>query len=157
MTVELARAMGIGESELMHIRRGALLHDMGKLGVPDHILLKPDKLTDEEWEIMRKHPTHAYEMLVKIAYLKPALDIPHAHHEKWDGTGYPRRLQGEQIPFAARIFAIVDVWDALHSDRPYRTGWPKEKVREYIQEQSGRHFDPQLVKVFLRMIDEQGD
>ncbi len=152
MTVELARRIGIGESELVHIRRGALLHDMGKLGVPDHILLKPDKLTDEEWHIMHAHPVHAYEMLLPINYLKPALDIPHAHHEKWDGTGYPLGLKGENIPLAARIFAIVDVWDAITSDRPYRAAWSKEKALEFIKNESGKHFDPQVVEGFLGMI-----
>ncbi len=152
MTERLARAMGISEVELVHIRRGALLHDMGKMGVPDHILLKPDKLTDDEWVIMRQHPQYAYEMLSPIAYLRPALDIPYCHHEKWDGTGYPRGLKGEQIPLAARIFAVVDVWDALRSDRPYRPGWSEEKVREYILEQSGMHFDPEIAERFLRML-----
>jgi PAS domain S-box-containing protein/putative nucleotidyltransferase with HDIG domain len=152
MTMDLARTMAIGESELMQVRRGALLHDIGKLGIPDHILLKPGKLTDEEWEMMRKHPTLAYEMLAKIAYLKPALDIPHCHHEKWDGTGYPRGLKGEHIPLVARIFAIVDVWDAVTSDRPYRPAWTKAKALEYIKEESGRHFDPHVVDAFLRMI-----
>jgi PAS domain S-box-containing protein len=156
MTVELARVMGVSETELTHVRRGALLHDMGKLGIPDHILLKPGELTDEEWMMMRKHPIYAHEMLSKIAYLKPALDIPYCHHEKWDGSGYPQGLKGEEIPAAARMFAVVDVWDALHSDRPYRTGWPKEKITEYIQQQSGAHFDPRVVKAFLKMLDEQG-
>jgi putative nucleotidyltransferase with HDIG domain len=152
MTERLARAMGIGDSELLHIRRGALLHDIGKMGVPDHILLKPDKLTEDEWDVMRQHPQHAYNILVATDFLKPALDIPYCHHEKWDGTGYPRRLQGEQIPLAARIFAVVDVWDALRSDRPYRPSWSEDKVHQYILEQSGKHFDPQVVEVFLRMI-----
>jgi len=152
MTLEMARAMGMGEAELIHVRRGALLHDIGKLGVPDHILLKPGKLTDEEWVIMRKHPTYAYEMLAKITYLKPALDIPYTHHEKWDGSGYPRGLKGGQIALAARIFAIVDVWDALTSDRPYRAAWSKEKALEFIKSESGKHFDPQVVEGFARLI-----
>ncbi|MBI5828335.1 MAG: HD domain-containing protein [Chloroflexi bacterium] len=151
MTLQLARAVGLKESELLHIRRGALLHDMGKMGVPDHILLKPGPLTDEEWIIMRQHPQSAYDMLAPIAYLRPALDIPYCHHEKWDGAGYPRGLKGEQIPFAARIFAVVDVWDALRSDRPYREAWPEEKVREYIREQAGKHFDPRVVEVFQEL------
>ncbi len=155
MTVKLARTMEINESELMNIRHGALLHDMGKLGVPDHILLKPGKLTDEEWEIMRKHPSYAYDLLFPIKHLGPALDIPYCHHEKWDGSGYPRGLKNSQIPFAARIFAIVDVWDALTSDRPYRAAWSKEKAIEYIQEQSGKHFDPKVVEAFLIMIANQ--
>jgi HD-GYP domain-containing protein (c-di-GMP phosphodiesterase class II) len=144
--------MGISEQEQVHIRRGALLHDIGKLGIPDHILLKDGKLTEEEWAKMRRHPTFALEMLMPISYLRPALDIPYCHHEKWDGTGYPRGLKGEQIPLAARIFAVVDVWDALTSDRPYRSAWSKEKTLEYIREQSGRHFDPRVVEVFLETI-----
>ncbi len=151
MTLKLARAAGMAEAELVHVRRGALLHDIGKMGVPDNILLKPDKLTDEEWVAMRKHPTFAFELLSPIAYLRPALDIPYCHHEKWDGSGYPRGLKGEQIPLAARLFAIVDVWDALRSDRPYRKGWPKEKVIEHIKAGSGTHFDPKAVEVFLNM------
>jgi putative two-component system response regulator len=126
LTVQLATAFGVGSEELIYIRYGALLHDMGKIGIPDSILHKPAKLTDEEWVIMRKHPQLAYEMLGAIEYLRPSLDIPHCHHEKWDGTGYPRGLKGEDIPIAARLFAIVDVWDALTSDRPYRPAWTEE-------------------------------
>ena len=133
----------------MQIRRGALLHDIGKLGVPDNILLKPDKLTDEEWVIMRKHPTFAFEMLSPIHYLNQAINIPYCHHEKWDGTGYPRGLSGERIPLEARIFAVVDVWDALTSDRPYRKAWSREKTIEHIRSLSGTHFDPQVVDKFL--------
>ncbi|MBI5714145.1 MAG: GAF domain-containing protein, partial [Chloroflexi bacterium] len=155
MTMRLARAMGLGDEELMHIHRGALLHDMGKMGVPDGILLKPDKLTDEEWVRMKQHPQFAHDMLAPIPFLKSALDIPYCHHEKWDGTGYPRGLKGEQIPLAARIFAIVDVWDALRSDRPYRQGWSETKVREHIRANSGTHFDPQVVEAFMRMLDEK--
>jgi PAS domain S-box-containing protein len=154
MTLKLARAAGITEKELAHVRHGALLHDIGKMGVPDHILLKPDKLTDEEWVAMRKHPTFAFELLSPIAYLRPALDIPYCHHEKWDGSGYPRGLKGEQIPLAARLFAIIDVWDALRSDRPYRQGWSKEKVIEHIKSLSGTHFDPKAVELFLNMMNE---
>ncbi|MFZ5902794.1 MAG: GAF domain-containing protein [Chloroflexota bacterium] len=150
-TLRLAEVMGIGQQERVHVRRGALLHDIGKLGVPDAILLKPGALTEEEWVIMRRHPEYAYEMIQPIEYLRPALDIPYCHHEKWDGTGYPRGLAGERIPLAARIFAVVDVWDALRSDRPYRPAWPVEKVRAYIQEQAGKHFDPNVVGVFLKM------
>ncbi|MBI1876793.1 MAG: response regulator [Chloroflexi bacterium] len=153
ITLRLARALGISEVELGHIRHGALLHDIGKIAVSDSILLKPGPLTAEEWAIMRRHPTYAYELLSSIAYLHPALDIPYCHHEKWDGTGYPNGLKGEQIPLAARIFSVVDVWDALRFDRPYRPGWPQEKVKEYIQEQAGKHFDPQVVPVFLKMIN----
>lgn len=155
MTLRLAREVGIREEEMVHIRRGALLHDMGKMGVPDRILLKPGPLTDEEWAIMRKHPQYAYDMLSPIAYLRPALDIPYAHHEKWDGTGYPRGLKGEQIPLAARLFALADVWDAVRSDRPYRKAWPKEKALEYIKEQAGKHFDPEQVPVFLHIVEEE--
>lgn len=155
MTVRLAQALGLNELETMNARRGALLHDMGKLGIPDSILLKPDKLTEDEWVVMKQHPTYAYEMLAPIAYLRPALDIPYCHHEKWDGTGYPRGLKGEQIPLAARVFAVADVWDALRSDRPYRKGWPDEKVHAYIHEQIGRHFDPQVVDAFERVIANQ--
>ncbi|MBK9711883.1 MAG: response regulator [Kouleothrix sp.] len=151
LTVALARSMGFSESELVHIRRGALLHDIGKMGVPDSILLKPGPLTAEEWVIMRQHPVYAYEMLVPITYLRLALDIPYCHHEKWDGSGYPRGLQGEQIPLSARIFSVVDVWDALRFDRPYRKGWPEDRVREHIREQSGTHFDPQVVAAFLKL------
>ena len=146
--------MNIPDSQLTHIRRGALLHDIGKMGVSDNILLKPARLTEEEWEEMRKHPEFAYEMLSSIRYLQPALDIPYCHHEKWDGTGYPRGLQGEQIPVAARIFAVVDVWDAITSDRPYRKGWSNEAALEYIQEQSGKYFDPQVANFFLKLISD---
>jgi HD-GYP domain-containing protein (c-di-GMP phosphodiesterase class II) len=125
------------------------------MGVPDSILLKPGKLTDEEWEIMHKHPGYAYELLSPIRYLHPALDIPYCHHEKWDGTGYPRGLKGYQIPLAARIFAVVDVWDALRSDRPYRAGWPSDKAREHIRSLSGTHFDPQAVEAFLNIIGSE--
>jgi len=149
MTLRLARAMGLSEEALVHVRRGALLHDIGKMGIPDGILLKPGPLNTEEWVIMRQHPDYACSMLTPIEYLRPALDIPCSHHEKWDGTGYPQGLKGEEIPLAARIFASVDVWDALSSDRPYRKGWEEAKVLEYIRAQSGRHFDPQVVEVFL--------
>ncbi len=152
LTVHLAQAMGISESEQVHVRRGALLHDIGKLGVPDSILLKPGKLTDEEWIVMKKHPELAYALLSPIPYLRPALDIPYSHHEKWDGTGYPQGLKGERIPLVARIFSVVDVWDALRSDRPYRLAWPEEQTIEYLLDQSARHFDPQVVECFLRNV-----
>ncbi|HLO18649.1 MAG TPA: HD domain-containing phosphohydrolase [Anaerolineales bacterium] len=154
LSLKLARSMMVKESQLRHIRHGALLHDIGKMGVPDNILLKADELTDEEWEKMRKHPVFAYEMLSSIRYLQPALDIPYCHHEKWDGTGYPRGLKGEEIPIAARIFAVADVWDAITSDRPYRKGWAKEDALGYIKEQSGKYFDPQVVEEFLKLISE---
>ncbi|MBI3762231.1 MAG: PAS domain S-box protein [Chloroflexi bacterium] len=152
MTLKLARAMGIGEAELVHIRRGALLHDIGKMGIPDRILFKNGPLTDGEWAVMRDHPVFAYQMLLPIAYLRPALDIPYCHHEKWDGTGYPRGLKGDTIPLAARIFAVADVWDALRSDRPYREAWPEEKVREYLRQQAGKHFDPNVAQAFLKIV-----
>lgn len=153
LTVKLGEAHGLDKEELIHIRRGALLHDMGKIGIPDAILHKPDKLTAEEWEIMRKHPQLAYDMLYPIEYLRPALDIPYCHHEKWDGSGYPRRLKQDEIPLAARLFAVVDVWDALTSNRPYRPAWNKEDALEYIREQSGKHFDPQVVELFFKVIN----
>ncbi len=151
VTLRLARALDLSPEELVHVRRGALLHDIGKMGIPDNILLKPGPLTDEEWVIMRCHPIYAYELLSPIAYLRPALDIPYCHHEKWDGSGYPRGLKAEQIPLCARIFAVIDVWDALRSDRPYRASWPEEKVREHIGQGSGTHFDPQVVQAFQEM------
>lgn len=152
MTLQLARAMDIREDQLISIRRGGLLHDIGKMGVPDNILLKPGPLTEEEWAIMRQHPQFAFNLLSPISYLQDALDIPYCHHEKWDGTGYPRGLSGSQIPLKARLFAVVDVWDALTSDRPYRKRWTKDEALKYIQEQSGKHFDPQVVEVFLRVM-----
>ena len=157
LTVQLAHSMGLPEQDLAHIRRGALLHDIGKIGIPDEILLKPGKLDDQEMEKMKLHPVYAYEWLSPIRYLAPALDIPYGHHERWDGTGYPRGLKGESIPLAARIFAVIDVWDALRSDRPYRAAWSSEKTLEHIQEGSGSHFDPVVVAAFMRMIDEESE
>ena len=155
MTLKLARKMGLSAERLVSIRRGALLHDIGKMGVPDTILKKPDELTEAEQQIMRQHPQLAYDMLEPIAYLREALNIPYCHHEKWDGTGYPRGLSGTQIPLEARLFAVVDVWDAITSDRPYRQGWPKKKALKYIREESGKHFDPQMVEIFLQEIGDQ--
>ncbi|MEW5941366.1 MAG: HD domain-containing phosphohydrolase, partial [Chloroflexota bacterium] len=155
LTLRLARAAGLPETDIVHIQRGALLHDIGKMGVPDSILLKPGKLTDEEWEVMRKHPQFAYDMLFPIAYLRDAMDIPWCHHEKWDGSGYPRGLKGEQIPLAARLFAVVDVYDALTSDRPYRKAWTKPQALEYVREQSGKHFDPSIVAAFESLIEKE--
>ncbi len=152
LTVKLARQIGTPDPEIIHMRRGALLHDIGKMGIPDSILLKPGKLTSKDWEIMRQHPVYAYEMLAPIHYLRPALDIPRYHHEKWDGSGYPHGLTGYRIPLAARIFAVIDVWDALTNDRPYRGKWTDEKTEEYIQEQRGKHFDPEIVDAFLQHI-----
>jgi len=154
LTEQLAKGFGIQGEDLIHIRHGALLHDMGKLGVPDSVLHKPDKLTDDEWIIMRKHPQMAYDMLYPVEYLRPALDIPYCHHEKWDGSGYPRRLKGDEIPLAARIFAIVDVWDALTSDRPYRSAWSRERALDHIRQESGIHFDPKVVDMFFKVIEE---
>lgn len=151
LTVQLAREMGVSEEDIVHVRRGALLHDIGKMGIPDSILLKPGPLTDQEWAVMRRHPQYAQEWLSTIEFLQPALDIPYCHHEKWDGTGYPRKLAGEQIPLWARMFAVVDVWDALRSDRPYRPSMPDSSTRRYIISQSGSHFDPEVVVAFLSM------
>ncbi len=157
MSVQLARRLGIEGDRLLHIRRGALLHDIGKMGIPDSILLKPGKLDEAEWEAMRQHPTLAHRLLSGISFLREALEIPYCHHEKWDGTGYPRRLAGETIPLSARIFAIVDVYDALCSNRPYRTAWSEEKALSYIAEQAGRHFDPVVVEAFLAHVGDDGD
>ena len=155
MTVRLARALGMTEEEIVHVRRGALLHDIGKIGIPDEILRKPGPLTPEEWETMRRHPRLAFEMLQPIAYLRPALDIPYAHHEHWDGTGYPRGLKGEQIPLAARIFALADVWDALHAaDRPYRASLSREDACARIRALAGTQLDPAVVEAFLRLDEE---
>jgi PAS domain S-box-containing protein/putative nucleotidyltransferase with HDIG domain len=148
-TLRLARALGLNEADLVHIRRGALLHDIGKMGIPDAILSKPGPLSEKEQAMMREHPKMAYEMLLPITFLRPALDIPYCHHEKWAGDGYPRGLKGEEIPMAARIFAVVDVWDALRSDRPYRKRWSESRVRKHLQSQAGRYFDPRIVEAFL--------
>ena len=155
--VDFARLAGVGEEDLEFVRMGSLLHDVGKLGVPDSILLKPDKLTDEEWAVMHMHPIYAYQWLAPITFLKNAVDIPYCHHEKWDGSGYPRGLAGEEIPLLARLFAIVDVWDALSSDRPYRPALPMTEILEYIRSQSGIHFDPALVPVFLDMFRDESN
>ena len=151
MTVRVAGLMGLGEPALVHVRRGALLHDIGKMGIPDAILLKPGPLTEEEWRVMRRHPDLACEMLRPIEFLRPALEIPLCHHEKWDGTGYPRGLKGEEIPLAARIFAAVDISDALLNDRPYRKAWAPARVREHIAGLAGNHLDPRVVEVFLAL------
>jgi PAS domain S-box-containing protein/putative nucleotidyltransferase with HDIG domain len=155
LTLDLARLMGISDANMLHIRRGALLHDIGKMGVPDSILLKPGPLTPDEWEIMRRHPVYAYDMLSSITYLRQSMDIPRYHHEKWDGTGYPYGLKGEQIPLSARIFSVVDVWDALSTDRPYRAAWDKARAAEYIHQQSGHQFDPVVVKRFEEMLGQE--
>jgi len=153
ITQQLALAYGVNGTELIHIRRGSLLHDIGKMGIPDSILLKAGELNPEEWEVMRKHPQMAYDMLSPITFLRPAMDIPYCHHEKWDGSGYPRGLKGEQIPLAARLFAVVDVWDALRSDRPYSKSWEAEKVVDHIRSQSGKQFDPRVVELFFKIMD----
>lgn len=157
MSLELGRSMGLSEEQLIHLGRGALLHDIGKLGIPDEILLKPGPLTQQEREIMQQHPVFAYLMLSPIEFLHPALDIPLSHHEKWDGTGYPYGLKGQDIPLTARIFSIVDVWDALNSSRPYRPDpWPRTRILKYVKTESGKHFDPKVVQAFLEMINENG-
>jgi putative nucleotidyltransferase with HDIG domain len=153
LTERLARMLGMIGDDLIHITRGALLHDIGKMAIPDSILLKPGELTEEERALIKRHPVYAYEMLSPIEFLRPALDIPYCHHEKWDGSGYPRGLKGEEIPFAARIFPVVDVYDALVSNRPYRKGLPIEEVKDIIKNDSGTHFDPRVVDVFLAMGD----
>ena len=152
MTVRLACALGFPDEEVVHIRRGALLHDIGKMGIPDEILQKAGPLTDDEWVKMRRHPHFAYQMLAPIGYLKQALIIPYYHHERWDGSGYPHKLKGEEIPLIARLFAVVDVWDALSSDRPYRKGMPLQDVIEYLQKESGQLFDPAIVEKFLPLL-----
>ena len=157
MTVRLARRLGMTTDELVHVQRGALLHDIGKMGIPDSILLKRGPLTDEEFEVMRRHPVYAYELLGPIEFLRPALDIPYAHHERWDGTGYPRGLKGEEIPLAARIFAIVDVFDALTSDRPYRKAWTREEALAHIRRGVGTHFDPRVAEAFFELIETSGE
>lgn len=156
LCIELAERLGIPESELSHVRRGALLHDIGKMAVPDSILCKPGSLTEEEWAVMREHPEYARKFLSQIEYLEPALDIPYCHHERWNGTGYPQGLQGEEIPLPARIFAVIDVYDALTSDRPYRKAWSKDQAIKHIELQAGIHFDPQVVEVFLERVNGNG-
>jgi len=156
MTIKAARAMGLSDAEIVHIRRGALLHDIGKIAIPDEITKKTGPLNKREWDIMRKHPEYAYEMLSPIAYLQPALDIPYCHHERWDGSGYPRGLSAEEIPLTARLFAVIDVWDALISERPYRRPTPPPDVIAFLQQESGRLFDPRLVDLFLRVLTEAG-
>ncbi len=151
MTMLISEAMGIDDGELANMRRGALLHDIGKMGIPDSILLKPGPLDDKEMETMRRHPVYAYELLSPIRFLRPAIEIPYCHHERWDGTGYPRGLKGEEIPISARIFAVVDIYDALSSERPYRRPWPEEKVIEHLRTLSGKHLDPGVMKVFFRL------
>ena len=149
LAVELARVLGIEGEALNILRRGALLHDIGKMGVPDSILKKPGPLDDAEWDIMRQHPAYAYKLIYPIPFLRDAIEIPYGHHERWDGTGYPQGLKGEQIPFAARIFAVVDVWDALSSDQPYRPAWDREQIVRFLREQAGVKFDARVVSALL--------
>ncbi len=154
LALKVGEEMGLEENQLIHLHRGALLHDIGKMAIPDHVLRKPGPLDDHEWTIMKRHPIHAYEMLSRINYLRPALAIPCSHHERWDGLGYPQGLEGEDIPLAARIFAVVDVWDALTSDRPYRTAWAPEQTLTFIKENSNSQFDPAVVQAFLKIIGD---
>ncbi len=149
ITARLARVVGVDEESIPHLRCGSLLHDIGKLGVPESIVQKSGALTDQEWHIMRLHPQIAYDLLFPIIYLHPALEIPYCHHEKWDGNGYPQGLKGDQIPLSARIFSVIDVWDSLISDRPFRTAWSEFQASHYLQEKSGSYFDPEIVNVFL--------
>lgn len=151
LTLRLARAMGLNDADLARLRQGALLHDIGKAGLPESLLLKTGFFSDEEWQLMCMHPVIAYELLYPIPALRASVDIPYCHHERWDGTGYPRKLKGEEIPLAARIFAVADVWDALQSDRPYRPGQVEKQVRNYIRSNGGKHFDPAVVEVFLKV------
>jgi putative nucleotidyltransferase with HDIG domain len=153
LTLDMAKHLGFSDEELLQIQRGALLHDIGKMAIPDSVLLKEGPLTDEEFEIMKRHTSYAYALLSNIPFLLPARDIPYCHHEKWDGTGYPRGLRGLHIPLAARVFAVIDVYDALRSDRPYRKKWSHRKTCDYLREQSGSHFDPEMVTLFLDTIE----
>ena len=152
LAVQLAQEIGMSREDVSYLRQGALLHDIGKMGVPDSILHKNGPLTEQEKAVMRQHPVNAYNMLYPITHLRPALDIPYCHHEKWDGSGYPSGLKGEEIPLAARIFTIIDVWDALRSNRPYRKSWPVKKTIAYIQKQAGKSFDPKIVDRFVEII-----
>lgn len=156
-TVRLARRLNLPDTQLSHLRHGVLLHDIGKMGIPDAVLLKPGPLTSAEWEVMRQHPVYAFDLLSSIAYLKPAMDVPYSHHERWDGSGYPRGLQAEDIPLTARIFAVVDIWDALTHDRPYRTAWDKSRAAAYLREQAGVQLDPRAVNEFLAILKEDGE
>lgn len=156
-TLKLAQRMDYPEEKMLDLRRGVLLHDVGKMGIPDSILLKPGPLTDEEWQVMHKHPVYAYEMLSKIGELKSAVDVPYCHHERWDGSGYPRGLKGEEIPLSARLFSVVDIWDALTNDRPYRKAWNKERVVAYLLESAGKTLDPAAVREFVAILQENGE
>jgi putative nucleotidyltransferase with HDIG domain len=153
LAIKLARRLSLSETELVHIRRGAILHDIGKMAIPDSILLKQGPLTGDEWDVIRQHPRYAYELLSPISYLSQAIDIPHYHHEKWDGTGYPDGLRERQIPLHARLFAVIDVFDALTSHRPYRAAWSRQAAIDFVRDQSGKHFDPAIVPEFLKTLD----
>lgn len=157
LTVALSGVFGIAGEELIHVRRGALLHDIGKMALPDSVLLKPGPLDAEELVQMHLHPWYAYQMLSGVDFLRPALDIPYAHHERWDGSGYPRGLRGEETPFAARMFAVIDVWDALRFDRPYRPGWSTDRVMEHIRKLSGTHFEPVVAEAFETLLRKRGE
>ncbi len=152
MALALAQLWGVPKEQLTEIRRGALLHDIGKIGIPDAVLHKNGPLGARELQVMRMHPVYAYELLSQIPYLRSSVEIPYYHHERWDGAGYPRGLKGRQIPFAARLFAVVDVWDALLSDRSYRAAWSRHKTAAYIRNQTGKHFDPEVVEAFAHLI-----
>jgi HD-GYP domain-containing protein (c-di-GMP phosphodiesterase class II) len=154
LSTRLAQALGVSEEEITHLRRGALLHDIGKLAIPDNILLKPAALDDAERKTLQQHPVYAKQMLNGISFLLPSMDVAYSHHEHWDGSGYPEGLKAEAIPFMARIFAVVDQWDALLSDRPYRKAWSREDVIAYLQENSGKIFDPRIVEAFLVLVGE---
>jgi putative nucleotidyltransferase with HDIG domain len=154
MTVRLARAAGMNEEQVMYAKWGAQLHDIGKMGIPETILSKPGPLSPEEWDVMRRHPVMAYEMLSPILFLGPAVEIPRFHHERWDGTGYPCGLRGDEIPHATRLFSVVDVYDALKSDRPYRKAWSESKIRKHLRDHAGTHFDPRAVRTFLKVLED---
>lgn len=156
LSVAVGQTLRLEAEDLVNIRRGSYLHDIGKMAIPDHILLKPGPLVDEEWEVMKQHPVRSREFLSEIPFLQGAIPIAYSHHERWDGTGYPDRLKGEEIPLLARIFAVVDNWDALTSDRPYRKAWSDEKVIAYLKENAGKMFDPQIVEVFLSVVPAKG-
>jgi HD-GYP domain-containing protein (c-di-GMP phosphodiesterase class II) len=156
LSVAVGQALHLEAEDLVNIRHGSYLHDIGKMAIPDHILLKPGPLTDEEWEVMKQHPVRSREFLSEIPFLQGAIPIAYSHHERWDGTGYPDRLKGEEIPLLARIFTVVDNWDALTSDRPYRKAWTDEKVTGYLKENAGKMFDPQILEVFLSVISTLG-
>ena len=156
LSVALAQSLGLSAEEIRNLQRGAYLHDIGKMAIPDNILLKPGPLTEEEWKFMRQHPVRAREFISEIPYLQPAIQVAYSHHERWDGNGYPQGLRGEQIPLPARVFTVIDNWDALNSDRPYRKAWPREKVIAYIKENAGSIFDPEVVEAFLGIVKQEG-